>query len=351
MKKTVLLLLLCMAVSLGGCFGKQNNIKDIQETKERLKGPGYSETADSTNKNDEDTPSQGKNIPEKNKNKTNNTKKASPVPSYLEKYNGTWYGYGTIGNEYVNSPKTLTFLDASRFIFNEESYIMTDEYTAEKIAPYKRDDIKTILEFGTNGQGGLALRGYDIKKSDGSCASQLMDHYREGTKPDSYTFIKGAEGSKATSKPSSLKSNTAKDNRPQQKTPESEVSESKPAPDMSTQPAVQGNKATFQQRYNELEVKEIDQSHQAAMNKSSYALYQEWDLLLNDIYQYLKATKNADEFKAIESDEVRWIKEKEDAIAQSRAPFTGGTMAPLAGNTTAIQYTQERCAYLMSLIG
>lgn len=43
-------------------------------------------------------------------------------------------------------------------------------------------------------------------------------------------------------------------------------------------------------------------------------------------------------------------KKKEAAVEASRSEYAGGSMAPLAANTTAIKYTKDRCNYLISLI-
>ena len=86
------------------------------------------------------------------------------------------------------------------------------------------------------------------------------------------------------------------------------------------------------------------------MNVASMELYQQWDALLNDVYNYLKESKSKLEFDKISKDELEWIKEKEAAIKESRAEFEGGSMAALVANTTAIDYTQKRCEYLISLI-
>lgn len=89
---------------------------------------------------------------------------------------------------------------------------------------------------------------------------------------------------------------------------------------------------------------------QATMNRHSYEVFQKWDVLLNDIYRYLKSTMSASEFKALEADEIRWINEKETAVKAAGAEFEGGSMRPLVENTTATSYTKERCYYLISLI-
>lgn len=106
----------------------------------------------------------------------------------------------------------------------------------------------------------------------------------------------------------------------------------------------------FQKRYDALNSKSIKDAPQQEMNIQSGELYDEWDSLLNDVYQYLKTIKTSSEFETIKSDEVAWIKKKEAAVEASRSEYAGGSMAPLAANTTAIKYTKDRCNYLISLI-
>lgn len=89
---------------------------------------------------------------------------------------------------------------------------------------------------------------------------------------------------------------------------------------------------------------------QSEMNAESYAVYQKWDKLLNEIYAYLKDTMTDSEFASLQKDELEWIKEKEAAIEEAASEWQGGTGEPLARNSVAIEYTKERCDYLMSLI-
>ena len=122
------------------------------------------------------------------------------------------------------------------------------------------------------------------------------------------------------------------------------VSEPEPAPDYTYQ------KDEFMQRYNQLNSRVIEDGPQQTMNVESGELFNDWDVLLNDVYKYLKTIKSSSEFKVIEKDEIAWIKQKEAAIEKSANEFYGGSMAPLAANMTAIEYTKQRCEYLISLI-
>lgn len=102
--------------------------------------------------------------------------------------------------------------------------------------------------------------------------------------------------------------------------------------------------------FNTLSQKEIPDAPQQTMNVKSGEIYDEWDRLLNEIYGYLKETMSQSEFTALQKDEQNWIKQKENAINEAGKEYEGGSMAPLARNSVGIEYTKERCEYLLSLI-
>ncbi len=89
---------------------------------------------------------------------------------------------------------------------------------------------------------------------------------------------------------------------------------------------------------------------QSAINNESAAVYKKWDDLLNEVYQYLKTILTESKFAQLQEDELNWISEKENAVEEAGAEWVGSNMEPMARNMTAIEYTQERCYYLISLI-
>ena len=89
---------------------------------------------------------------------------------------------------------------------------------------------------------------------------------------------------------------------------------------------------------------------QSEINSESSIVYKKWDALLNEVYQYLKTVMSDSEFKQLQEDEIAWITKKEKAIDAAGAEWEGGSGEPMARNMTAIQYTEERCYYLISLI-
>lgn len=89
---------------------------------------------------------------------------------------------------------------------------------------------------------------------------------------------------------------------------------------------------------------------QSEINRESGIVYEKWDELLNEVYQYLKTTMPDSEFEQLKNDEFAWIKRKEKAVEEAGEEWAGGSGAPMARNTAAIQQTEERCYYLISLI-
>lgn len=89
---------------------------------------------------------------------------------------------------------------------------------------------------------------------------------------------------------------------------------------------------------------------QLEINNESGIVFQKWDILLNEVYQYLETIMTDNEFANLQEDELDWIMDKENAIEASASEWEGGSGEIMARNFTAISYTKERCYYLISLI-
>ncbi len=89
---------------------------------------------------------------------------------------------------------------------------------------------------------------------------------------------------------------------------------------------------------------------QSEINSESSIVYQKWDALLNEVYQYLKTIISDSGFNRLKESEIAWIAEKEKAIKAAGEEWEGGSGETMAKNMVAIQYTRERCYYLISLI-
>lgn len=148
----------------------------------------------------------------------------------------------------------------------------------------------------------------------------------------------------------------------QQPTPQPQP---QPAPQPQPQPQqpvqqqpASNDKATKKSAYSAraAQIEEYTKTHldtattQVEINRESANVFEQWDVLLNDVYQYLKTIMPNDEFKQLEKDELNWIKEKEKAMKEASAEWGGGSGEPMARYGTASRYTKERCYYLISLI-
>ena len=127
-----------------------------------------------------------------------------------------------------------------------------------------------------------------------------------------------------------------------------------PQPEKPTPPKTTSKKETFEQRAAAIESYESTASANAytqqEINIATYNIFEKWDALLNDVYQHLKSTLPASEFKALKNDELAWIKEKDAAIEREAAEWEGGSAEAMIRNSVATNYTKERCYYLISLV-
>lgn len=139
-------------------------------------------------------------------------------------------------------------------------------------------------------------------------------------------------------------------------TPTSTTSVTTPSPsdDTGSYEAAMAKKEEYLYRI-EL-IKEYEETHfetagsQYELNVESQILYEKWDDLLNEVYQYLKSIMTPAEFESLQEDEIIWIKQKEDAIKRTGEEWAGGSGEGMARNITAIEFTESRCYYLIDLI-
>ncbi len=89
---------------------------------------------------------------------------------------------------------------------------------------------------------------------------------------------------------------------------------------------------------------------QSEINQVANEVYQRWDTLLNDVYQYLKTTLPQGEFDVLRKAEIAWIKEKEAAMESQAAEWKGGSGEPMAYYSAGSEYTSKRCYELIAMI-
>lgn len=89
---------------------------------------------------------------------------------------------------------------------------------------------------------------------------------------------------------------------------------------------------------------------QQDMNGDSWLTYRTWDVLLNEVYQYLKINLSSSEFSRLKQNQINWVNQKEAAVRQAEEDYYGGSIAPLMANIEGIEFTSERCYTLISMI-
>ena len=111
--------------------------------------------------------------------------------------------------------------------------------------------------------------------------------------------------------------------QPVQPTPQPQPQQPVQQQPVQQQPA-SNDKATKKSAYSAraAQIEEYTKTHldtattQVEINRESANVFEQWDVLLNDVYQYLKTIMPNDEFKQLEKDEINWIKEKEKAMKE-----------------------------------
>jgi len=89
---------------------------------------------------------------------------------------------------------------------------------------------------------------------------------------------------------------------------------------------------------------------QAELNEASLKLFELWDGALNTLWGELKTLLGEEEFAALTDAQLKWIEEKEAAVAQAGKDFEGGSIYPLIANTEAAAWTKARVYKLAELL-
>lgn len=96
---------------------------------------------------------------------------------------------------------------------------------------------------------------------------------------------------------------------------------------------------------------EKDPLTQAEYNEKTQELYELWDAALNNVWQVLKQTQDAEAMSSLTVEEREWIALKEQAAADAGADHEGSTMQPMIINSKAAEMTRARVYELMKLFG
>lgn len=89
---------------------------------------------------------------------------------------------------------------------------------------------------------------------------------------------------------------------------------------------------------------------QADMNTAAYNRFILWDGILNELWQILKQILPEAEMRQLTNEELAWIKEKEQAVADAGAEVEGGSLYPSVTNGLAATMTRDRVYVLLEYL-
>lgn len=89
---------------------------------------------------------------------------------------------------------------------------------------------------------------------------------------------------------------------------------------------------------------------QSDMNALSQEIYMIWDNLLNELWGILKENLDQETMDTLLKEQRIWITEKEVAVKEAGAAFSGGSMATLAANQKAAELTKARVQVLVEYL-
>lgn len=85
-------------------------------------------------------------------------------------------------------------------------------------------------------------------------------------------------------------------------------------------------------------------------NEKTEILFIIWDNALNDLWEILQYTKDAEEMAALTTEEREWIAFKEQEVQKAGAEYEGGSIQSMIVNQKAAELTKERVYELMKQI-
>ena len=85
-------------------------------------------------------------------------------------------------------------------------------------------------------------------------------------------------------------------------------------------------------------------------NEKTGELFKLWDNALNELWEVLQYTKDAEEMAALTTEEREWIAYKEQEVQKAGAEYEGGSIQAMIVNQKAAELTKERVYELMKQI-
>ena len=120
-----------------------------------------------------------------------------------------------------------------------------------------------------------------------------------------------------------------------------------------TQQQQSEQKATFSSRIDQLEQNDLQiasastAEDELAMTASSF---EQWDMLLGEMYDYLSTVLNADQYDAEQASFQQWVQERDEGAANAASEASDETAAQLASYSFRQSYTKARCYKLLDLM-
>jgi uncharacterized protein YecT (DUF1311 family) len=96
------------------------------------------------------------------------------------------------------------------------------------------------------------------------------------------------------------------------------------------------------------EEKDLDATTTNDMTNYYRESYDMYDEALNEIYSLLKEQLSQDTMNNLQAEEIKWIKQKEDAANKAASQYKGGIFAPVAYNISLYESTKNRCNELVN---
>lgn len=103
------------------------------------------------------------------------------------------------------------------------------------------------------------------------------------------------------------------------------------------------------QRRSEEIGQQLDEGYmdQQTMNRTMEEDYNNWDMLLNQIWAYLKENLDEDEMQTLTEQQKEWITAKEKAVEEKGKEMEGGSMQPFLEYGEAAYWTKTKAKELM----
>ncbi|WML33640.1 lysozyme inhibitor LprI family protein [Clostridium sp. OS1-26] len=101
----------------------------------------------------------------------------------------------------------------------------------------------------------------------------------------------------------------------------------------------------------QLELKALDEKDASGktlyMREAANERYKRWDAALNEIYGVLKGQLSASDMKKLQSEEIKWISNRDAKAKEESSSMKGGTMESVIYMNSMANTTENRCYELV----